>query len=330
LTWKQRLTDLIVSALDDHRMRYLYEAVRLGSVRAAADQLGINASVVSRQIVQLEKDLAISLIERLSRGVRATEAGELLVQNFRRWSAEREDTLAKLREIQGLKRGHLDIVLGEGFVSDLMSGPLKRFWQRHPSLTMSFELAGTSDVVRNVAEDRHHLGLVYNAGSDPRIRTAAASRQPICLVARPDHPLVLRAAPVTVADLAGLPLGLMQAGYGTRQIVAMAERADKVSLVPKLTTGSITVLRQFVKSGLGVTLLPAFSVTPDLAEGSLAARPIRHAILETAEAQLITRLGRELPDAASQLLRYLIRQMKAFSPPRHDRAAKEAGEQRGT
>ena len=100
--------------LDHHRLQYLHEAVRLGSVRAAAEALDINASVVSRQIALLEKELGLSLIERLSRGIRATEAGALLVERFRKWEADQADTVAKLRELQGLKRGHVDIVLGEG------------------------------------------------------------------------------------------------------------------------------------------------------------------------------------------------------------------------
>jgi DNA-binding transcriptional LysR family regulator len=70
--------------------------------------------VVSRQIAQLEKDLGITLIERLSRGVRATEAGELLVERFRKWEADREDTIAKLREIQGLQRDTWTSFSGKG------------------------------------------------------------------------------------------------------------------------------------------------------------------------------------------------------------------------
>jgi DNA-binding transcriptional LysR family regulator len=298
--------------LDNHRLRYLHETVRLGSVRAAAEGLDINPSVVSRQIAQLEKELGITLIERLSRGIRPTEAGELLVQRFRQWSADQEDTIAKLRELQGLQRGHVDIVLGEGFVSDLMSGPLGKFWEKHPQLTMSFDLAGTNDVVRGVAEDRYHIGLAYNAGADPRIRVMTAIRQPICIIAPPGHALERRDSPVRFSEIAGYALGLMHPSYGTRQIVAMAETSERIGLSPKLVTSSISVLRHFVKSGLGLTLLPAFSVAADLADGSLLALPVDHPLLASTEAQLITRLGRELPNAASHLLRYLGSHMRAF------------------
>ncbi len=300
------------NVLDDHRLRYLYEAIRLGSVRAAADAMGVNPSVVSRQISQLEKDLDLRLIERLGRGVRATEAGALLVDRFRRWSAEREDTLAKLREIQGLQRGHLDIILGEGFVSDLMSGPLLAFWRRYPRLTMAFHVGGTDEVIRSVVDDRSHMGLVYHAPSDPRLRVNASIRQPICLIARPDHPLAQAGRPARLAEIARCSLGLMQSNYGVRQIVSLAEAADQVGLSPQLTTDSMYVLRAFAKADMGVTLLPAFAVESDLADGSLVAVPIDSPLLMAGEAQLVTRAGRELPAAASQLLRYLGARMRAF------------------
>ena len=298
--------------LDHHRLHYLYETVRRGSVRAAAEGLDVNPSVISRQIALLERELGITLIERLSRGIRATEAGALLVERFRQWSADQTDTVAKLRELQGLQRGHVDIVLGEGFVSDLMSGPLAKFWDRHPQLTMAFDLAGTNEVVNAVAEDRYHIGLVFNASRDPRIRVTTAIRQPLCVIVPPHHPLTRRRRPVRLPELADFPLGLMHPSYGTRQIVAMAEASERLVLRPKLVTSSINVLRHFVKSGLGLTLLPAFSIAADLADGSLAALPVDNHLLASSEACIITRLGRELPNAASQLLRHLGAQMRAF------------------
>lgn len=305
----------MLNALNDHRLGYLFEAVRLGSIRAAADVMRVNPSVISRQIAQLEKDVGVTLIERLGRGVRATEAGNLITQRHRQWMADREDTLAKLREIQGLKRGHIDIFLGEGFVSDLMSGPLVQFWQRHPQLTMSFELAGTSEVVAAVAEDRCHIGLVYNPPPDPRLRVVAATRQPIRLIARPDHPLAQAEAIPRLADIAAYPVGLMHAHYGTRQVVRLAETSEKLVIQPKLTTSSINVLRHFARTGLGVTLLPAFSITADISDGELLALPIDNPLLSGTEAQVITRNGRELPAAASHLLRFLIGHMQAFRVP---------------
>ena len=62
--------------LHERPMSYLYEVGIQGGIRRAADILGINPSVISRQIAQLERTLELPLLERQGRNVALTEAGE--------------------------------------------------------------------------------------------------------------------------------------------------------------------------------------------------------------------------------------------------------------
>jgi DNA-binding transcriptional LysR family regulator len=302
----------MATSIDDRRVRYFYEAVAAGSVRAAADKMDMNASVVSRQIAQLEEELSLTLLERHGRGVRATDAGQMLVEYFRQHSAHQDDVLSKLEEIQGLARGHIDLVLGEGFVSDMMAEPLQAFWQKHPGLTISMSLAGTNDVLRRVAEDDAHIGLVYNPPVTPGIRSRTAVRQPMCAIVPPGHPLLDMQRQPLLRHLAAYPLALMKGSFGTRQIVDLAQQLEKIRLTPKLTTDSISVVKHFVRGGLGIGLLPAFAVTQEIASGDLLAVTIDNRLMAAAEAHVVTRLGRQLSSASNQLLLQLISTMQAF------------------
>jgi DNA-binding transcriptional LysR family regulator len=299
-------------ALEFRRVRYLYEAVVRGSVRAAADTLDMNASVVSRQIAKLEEELAISLIERHGRGVKATEAGQMLVDYFRQQSAYQDDVLTKVQELRGMARGHIDLVLGEGFVSDLMAEPIKEFWRRYPGLTVSMHLAGTNEVMRLVAEDAAHIGMVYNPPVASGIRSRAAIRQPMCVITRPGHPLAELKRQPLLRQISAYPVALMHGSFGTRQVIELAEQMERVRLVPKLTTDSISIIKHFVRSDLGVSLLPAFAVSQEVDDGELVAIPVDQALLGAAEAHIVTRLGRQLSIASNQLLLQLIATMRAF------------------
>lgn len=298
--------------IDDRRVRYLYEASIAGSVRAAADNLDMNPSVVSRQIAQLESELAVLLLERFGRGVKPTEAGQMLCDYFRQHRAHQDDLIVKLEELRGLARGHIDLVLGEGFVSDLMDEPLQQFWRRYPQLTVGLSLAGTNEVLRRVAEDEAQIGLVYNPPLTTGIRSRAAIRQPMCVIATPDHELTKMARQPMLNQLAEYPLALMHGSYGTRQIVTFAEQMAKLRLTPKLTTDSISVVKHFCKARFGIGLLPAFAVSQEIQAGDLVAIPIDNAILAGAEAHIVTRLGRSLSVAANQLLLQLTSTMRAF------------------
>lgn len=300
------------ASIDDRRVRYLYEAAVTGSVRAAADKMDLNPSVVSRQIAKLEEELAIPLLERHGRGVKPTEAGQMLVEYYRQHCSYQDDVIAKVQEIRGLARGHVDLVLGEGFVSDLMAEPMQDFWRRYPGLTVTMHLAGTNEVLRIVTEDVAHIGLVYNPSVTPGIRSRAAIRQPMCVIAPPDHPLTKLTRQPLLKHICQYPVALMHGSYGTRQIIQLAEHMDRVRLIPKLTTDSISVVKHFVRAELGVSLLPAFAVSQEIDAGQLVAIPIDHPVLAGAEAHIVTRLGRQLSTAANQLLLQLIATMRAF------------------
>jgi DNA-binding transcriptional LysR family regulator len=312
----------VSKTLDLRRVRYLYQAVTQGSVRAAADTMDMNPSVVSRQIAKLEEELAVPLLERHGRGVKPTEAGQVLVEYFRQQSSYQEDALTKVQELRGLDRGHIDLVLGEGFVGDLMAEPMKDFWRRYPGLTVTMHLAGTNEVMRRVAEDAAHIGLVYNPPVSSGIRSRAAIRQPMCVVTLPGHPLTRLKRQPLLRQIAAYPVALMHGSFGTRQIIELAEQTDRVRLVPKLTTDSISVIKHFVRSDLGVSLLPAFAVSQEIDAGQLVAMPVDHAVLSSAEAHIVTRLGRQLSTASNQLLLQLISTMRAFrdAKPRHSRS----------
>ncbi|MFT4195397.1 MAG: LysR family transcriptional regulator [Ottowia sp.] len=296
-------------------MRYLYEAVVAGSVRAAADKMDMNPSVVSRQIARLETELAVVLIERHGRGVKPTNAGQVLVDYYRQHVSNQDDVLAKLQHIRGLSLGHVELILGEGFVSDLMDEPLQAFCRCYPGLTLTLNLASTNEVMRVVAEDQAHIGLVYNPPVIPGIRSRAAVRQPMCAIVTPDHPIAKAGRAPSLKHLTAFPVAVMHGSYGTRQIIQMAEQMDKVRLNPKLSTNSISVIKHFVRGGLGVSLLPAFAVSQEIAHGDLAAVPIENAFLAKVEAHIVTRLGRQLSPAANQLLLQLVGTMKAFQRP---------------
>ncbi|MFK0377616.1 LysR substrate-binding domain-containing protein [Pandoraea sp. NPDC090278] len=305
-------------AINESRLSYLFEAVQCGTVRAAADRLDIAPSAVSRQIALLEAELALPLIERHKRGVHLTQASRLLMEYYREQRAHQEDLLAKLQEVRGLRRGHIRLAVGEGFVSDLMGTPLQFFCKRYPDITLTLDLAGTNEVMRLVAEDDADIGLVYNPPAEPKIVSRAQLAQPVHAIVAPGSPLIEKAdklGTLTLDALYDVPLALMHGSYGTRQLMELAEQSEKHRLVPTVTTNSISVLKHFVRAGLGATFLPTFAVSQEIDAGVLRALPIDHPILSSAEAHLITRAGRRLSGAANRLLTHLASKMEAFGAP---------------
>ena len=292
--------------MQDLSLRYLHEAARLGSMRAAADKLGVAVSSISRQISQLEHEAGIPLIEHGRRHIKLTEAGALMVAYYGEHLAHLEALDTRLADLKGLRAGQVKLVIGEGFVGDALSGVLSRFSARHEGVQVDVHMAASSnEVTRLVAEDEAHLGLAFQSSDDPRLRVRASMRQPVCVVMRPGHALATRAS-VKLADLARHALCLPEASFRTRQLLKVAEAAERVTLQPAMTSNSLVVLKNLVKAGDVVTLLPLLGVATEVANGELVTVPLDNDILQDTAVQLVSRLGRQLPPAAHKLLHMLV------------------------
>jgi DNA-binding transcriptional LysR family regulator len=297
--------------LQDLNLRYLYEAAKLGSMRAAADTLGVAVSSVSRQIAQLENDVGIPLIEHGRRNIKLTETGALLIEHYSQQLRLNEAFDAKLSDIKGLRTGRIHLAVGEGFIGEPLAALLTRFNRKHPGLFISVHMSASSnEVVRLVTEDDAHLGLVFNSSEDPRVRVLASVRQPLCAIMRRGHPLAqLRS--LKLADLTSQRMCLPDASFRTRQLLRTAEAEEHVCLQPALTSNSITLLKSLLDSGEFVTLLPRLAVSKEVENGQLVAVPMASSALQAAAVQLICRLGRRLPPAPLRMLTALVMYLEA-------------------
>jgi DNA-binding transcriptional LysR family regulator len=299
-----------MSLVQDRRILYFFEAVRLGSVRAAADSLDVAPSAVSRHISQLEQELSAPLMERHRRGVRPTEAGERVLEYYRQRLAQQEVLLDSLQALRGLQSGSVVLAVGEGFIESLAE-PLSLFSAQYPKIDVMINVCGSNEVIRQVVEDEAHIGLVFNPATDPKIRAHVRRKQPVKVIVNPDHPLVTMKGPVPLAGLDRYRLALPGVSYGIRQILTLAEHHLGLLLSPTLTCSTIAMLRRYAMQG-GVTLLPRFVVEEEIAQGRLLALPLEHEIFSSPEVQLISRLGRQLSVGASQLMTRLLSDMSAF------------------
>ncbi|MDR3673629.1 MAG: LysR family transcriptional regulator [Holophaga sp.] len=297
--------------LNERALHCFHVVAQQGGVRAGADHLGMDPATVSRAVTRLAEEAGAVLLERHGRGVRPTEAGELLLQHYRWLRMQQEDTLTRMEELKGMKWGTIDLALGEGFVEDLHDGALSTFCRQHPGVVVNQHVAGADDILRMVADGDVHLGLTYNLHPDPRVQSRGAWTQPLRLMVPPGHPL-LGNPPVTLAQVAAHPIGLLQGVFGVRQLVDLAMERAQVRLVPQLTSNSFTALKAFVGAGLGVAFMPAFAARRAIQAGTMLPVALDDSQLAQAQAHIIIRRGRRLSACAGNLMECMARTMHAF------------------
>ncbi|MDT8319709.1 MAG: LysR family transcriptional regulator [Xanthomonadales bacterium] len=298
----------------DNRLRYLAEAIRAGTMRAASENLNVAPSSISRQIAQLEAELGVPLIERNRSPLKLTEAGELALSYFREFATQQEVFISQVRDLRGLRGGTVRLAVGEALIGDLLLDTLDRFMSQFPEIRVFIRTAGTGAVVGLVLEDEAHMGMVFQPEPDAKIRVRASSDQPMKVIVRPGHPLSKRGS-VRLCDLEGERLALPEASFRIRQVLRDAESEEQINLTPVLVSNSLMVLKEFARSGSGITILPVIAAHSEIADGSLHAVPIDQPALMHTSASVVTRLGRQLPVAAVRLLQKIEATMPFLPAP---------------
>ena len=300
--------------LDTRRVRYFMQVIDSGSVRGAAEVLGMDPSAVSRAIGVLEDDCGTRLLERRGRGVVPTDAGELLAGYVRRQHSQKQHLLAQLDSIQKVERGLIDIVAGEGFVEWLMRHSLRDFMASHPGITVDLSVGSTDGIVQHIVDERAHIGMLFQPPRDERLRSHHSHSQPIQTLVLDTHPLARIDRPLRLADLAPYPGATLHRSFGVRQHIEAAEVSEGVRLQTLLTTTSFSAVGHFVVAGLGYALSTRMSLPPHLDTSRVVALPMKNPLLSQGRVHVVSRHGRVLSPAAATLLRQIVADIGAPAP----------------
>jgi DNA-binding transcriptional LysR family regulator len=242
------------------------------SFSQAAEQLGVTQPAVSLQIRSLEKRLGLQLLDRSGRRVEPTEAGQRLYRSAQRLLVLEEQLLAEVGdEADGELAGRLELGASSGPGGTVLPVVLCEFQARHPGVHVALSVSDTQRVVEQVARRELELGVVGAQRRHRGIVFEPFFRDEVVLAVPRGHRFANRS--VSLAELQGEPLVLMQEGAGVRQVIDDELRAAGVRLrdldVP-LELGLQESARSAVVGGFGVTFISRSAIEADLAAGTVA------------------------------------------------------------
>jgi DNA-binding transcriptional LysR family regulator len=247
-------------------LEYFVAVAEERSFTRAAARLHVVQSGVSAAIKALEHELDAPLLERTSKRVALTDAGEALLPRARATL----DAATAARDAVGEVRGGLRGTLRIGTLTSvgLIDVPalLGAFHRAHPGVTVQLTVSarGSAGLLESLVAGSLDLALVSVPGRPPagvRIRQVAWRR--LDLVVPAGHRLAGRSE-VRIADLADEPFVDFPAGYGNRLVVDRAFAAAGVERRVAIEVTDIGSGAAFVGQGLGIAVVPRFAVPESL------------------------------------------------------------------
>ncbi|AOB32661.1 transcriptional regulator [Bordetella sp. H567] len=297
-------------------MQAFLAIVEQGGFQQAASHLCLSQTAVSHRIRKLEASLGVTLLARTTRDVTLTDAGRALLPRVRSAMREFELSYDALRQHSRTAPQWLAFGCLPTLAAHRIAPALTRFRDLHPAIAVRV----FDNSIQEIAELTHAETTVFGisvATSNPyNLAVDAFADESFVLVCPADHPLAKHRT-VRWDELEGETLIRISlpAGNSTAIDDALGER--RLALRWAYETQHTAVALDFVREGLGLTVVPALSV----AQGAgLATRPLLQPSI-TRRLAVLTRRGAVLSGPAQTLRELLVDALRAGLP--------SAGDERG-
>ena len=249
-----------------------HAVARLGSVSLAADEMHLTQPAVSIQIGTLEESAGTPLLQRTGRGIRLTEAGELLAGYAGRildlWR-EAGDEMAML---QGVFSGTLRV--GAITTAEYLLPPiLVNFAKEHPKVKVKLQVGNRDEIVRMLAGQEIDIAIMGRPPAELKTDSSAFARHPMAFLAAPSHPLMSLPKP-TLAMLSDTRMLVRERGSGTRTTVERFFKDEGLPLRIGSELSSNEAIKQMCAAGFGIAFLSMHTCVLEMNAGLLGVLPV--------------------------------------------------------
>lgn len=240
--------------------------VENGSFSVAARKLNITKSAVSKRITQLEDELGIRLLNRTTRKISLTEAGQRYYDYVVQSLSLAQQGIDAVSELQGTPRGKLKITTPMTFGVLHVSPLIAEFLSLYPEIEIDLQL---EDRMVDLVEEGFDLGI--RIGHLPESNLIAKRLAPcLSVLCATQHYLDTHGTPSKPSDLADHNC-LLYTYYrgGTEWTFTQGGQQYKVIPKGRLSVNNSEVIRKTLLNHGGVAKLPTFIVGKELAAGNL-------------------------------------------------------------
>jgi DNA-binding transcriptional LysR family regulator len=241
------------------RLRYFVAVAEELSFNRAAQRLHMAQPPLSNQIKQLEEELGVLLFKRTSRGVKMTEAGEVLLEEARRIFVQVDQTVRVVQRVGHGEVGRLTLGFVPSASNEVLPPILRTFRYHFPDVELFLREMRPDRVVQRLHDKQIDVGFLYLPLDDASLNIECVSREPLVLALSESHHLASKSQ-VDLRALAKEPF-ILPARYSMPGLYGqVTEACRQAGFVPKAVQKDVWLMQTIVglvAGGMGVALVPA-------------------------------------------------------------------------
>jgi DNA-binding transcriptional LysR family regulator len=245
--------------MDLRHARTFVTVAELGTVSKAALRLRIAQPALSRQIIDLERELGLQLFDRVGRRLLLTGEGEQLLSGCRVLLNSASAVTEQAQLLRHGDTGVLKIAGSPQHIESVLSQFLHRYAERYPKVQVKISEGTGSEILTLLERGEIHLGqnLLHAVKLDERyygsLPLGSVELLAVC------HPSMLlgHRRTIEVARLAAFPLLLMDGGFGFRRAFDAASRMAGLKPSVRFESRNPHTLLALAEAGHGVAIVPS-------------------------------------------------------------------------
>jgi DNA-binding transcriptional LysR family regulator len=248
--------------------KVFYWAAKTGSLSKAAKSLFLTQPSVSHAIKQLEDSFGIILFYRNSKGVALTPEGVILYSYIEKSQILISLAEEKMAALNNLDSGELRIGGSDSLFKHYMLPYLESYHQKYPGIRLHLNHGTTPEIITFLKEGKIDLGVVRMPIVDPQLEVMGGIQLQDCFVAG-SYYTELKDRVLSLELLLQYPIILFSRNSRARMAITELFQSYGYQIKPEIEVGSVDLLIEFARKGLGISYITKEFISKELEEGSL-------------------------------------------------------------
>ena len=250
--------------------RVFYTVAKCGSLTKAAEELYISQPAVAQAIKQLESQLGGKLFNRVSRGMELTETGGKqmfdIVEQALKMLDSAED---RFRERRNIATGQIRIAAADTIVTHFLMRYIKKYHEIYPNVNIIFKNSTTKEALDMIKSNKADIGMVNLPIYDKDVIMTGQTGIIEDIFVASDKYKELFDKNLSLRDLPDYPVLMLDGTTSTTKEINDFFDSMSIKIVPEFEAGSIELLIEMAKNGLGIACVPRRYVLDELAKKEL-------------------------------------------------------------
>ncbi|SFM39805.1 LysR family transcriptional regulator [Pelosinus propionicus] len=245
--------------------RVFYVVASTGSISKAAKELFTSQPAVSQSIKVLEHKLGGQLFIRTPKGVKLTVEGDVLFKYIEQGYSFFKTAEQKFLEMQNLQAGQLRIGVSDTLCKYYLISYLEKYTAAYPEIKIHVTNQTTFEIIDLLKGGKIDLGVInLPIKDDCSLELTQTLKIQDCFIVGKKFKH-LSGLPISLKKLVEYPMVLLEKDSNSRNFIDNYAEANGIKLVPEIELGTVDLLVEFAKKGLGISCVIKDFIKEELA-----------------------------------------------------------------